>query len=107
MKNFLIETAVAATPTPGLLGGAGAINSTNANVAAGAFLNRIADLLLAIALPLAILAVVFAAYSLIKSQGKPDGYANAKKYLIYVASGIFFIVFARILVTTIYNLIRV
>lgn len=80
------------------------LNSDNANVAAAAFLNRIVDLLLVVAIPLALVSVAYAAFSLIKSQGKPDGYANAKKYLLYVVSGIFFIVFAGILVRTVYSL---
>jgi hypothetical protein len=78
--------------------------SANANVAA--FLNRIATLLLTLAIPLAIIGVIYAAYALITANGKPDGYAKAKKYLLAVATGIFIIVFAAIMVRLSYNLFK-
>ncbi len=80
------------------------LNGGDASAAAGEFLNHIVEILLVLAIPLAILSVVYAAFSLIRSQGKPEGYANAKKYITYVVIGIFFIVFAGILVRTVYSL---
>ncbi|CAN5136511.1 hypothetical protein BH11PAT4_BH11PAT4_1880 [soil metagenome] len=97
---FTISVARAA----GLGANTGVLNGTDPNAAAGEFLNHIVSILLILAVPLAVVSVAYAAFSLIRSQGKPDGYANAKKYLIYTVIGIFLIVFAGILVRTVYSL---
>jgi heme/copper-type cytochrome/quinol oxidase subunit 2 len=96
--------AIPVAKAAGIGADTGILNGSDPNAAAGEFLNHIVDILLMLAIPLAIIAVAFAAYSLIRSQGKPEGYANAKKYLIYVVIGIFLIVFAGILVRTVYSL---
>ena len=77
-----------------------------ANNAVAAVLNRIAELMLVIAIPLAIIGVIYAAIALIRAAGKPDGYTNAKKYLLAVTTGIFLIVFAVIIVRLVYNLFQ-
>jgi Na+-driven multidrug efflux pump len=96
--------AASVAKAAGLGADTGVLNGSDPNAAAGEFLNQIVDILLVLAIPLAILSVTYAAFSLIRSQGKPEGYANAKKYLIYVVIGIFFIVFAGILVRAVYSL---
>jgi len=77
-----------------------------ANNAIAAFLNRIASLLLAVAIPLAIVGVVYAAIALIQASGKPDGYTKARKNLMYVVTGIFLLVFSALIVRWSYNLFQ-
>ena len=79
---------------------------SNANDNVALFLNRIAEILLTVAIPLAIIGVIYAAFALITAAGKPDGYVKAKKYLLAVTTGIFVIVFAALLVKLSYNLFQ-
>jgi|GEM_PF-6884246 len=83
-----------------------ALSSGDANANVAAFLNRIASLLLAVAIPLAVIGVIYAAVALIQSAGKPDAYTKAKKILLYVGTGIFLLVFAALLVQWSYNLFQ-
>ena len=73
-------------------------NADKANSAVAAFFNRIAEILLAIAIPLALAGIIFAAIALIKASGNPDGYKQAKKIILYILSGFIFIALAVVLV---------
>ena len=72
--------------------------SQKINTAAGGgiidLVNRIIDLMISLAYPLAFFAILFIAYTLITSAGNPDAYVKSKKYIGYLVVGIFLIVFA-------------
>lgn len=61
---------------------------------AGDIANGILSLLTSLAYPLAFLALLYTAYILVSSLGKPEAYTTAKKNITYVVIGIFLIVFA-------------
>ena len=86
---------------------ANTLSEGRADAAVQVFFNHLAEILLTVALPLAFIAIVFAAYKLIVAQGNPDAYKNAKNVMMYVLLGIFFVVFAAIIVRFLYNLIKV
>lgn len=73
-------------------------NAENANSAVAAFFNRIAEILLVIAIPLALAGIIFAAIALIRASGNPDGYKQAKKIVLYVLTGFIFIALAVVMV---------
>lgn len=83
------------------------LSEGSADAAAKVFFNHIAEILLTIALPLAFIAILYAAYKLIQARGNPDGYKSAKSIMIYVLTGLFFIAFASIIVRFLYNLIKI
>lgn len=76
------------------------------NTAVGVFLNRIAELLLIVAVPLAIIGVLYAAYSLIIARGNPSGYQEAKTKLLTVFGGLFLLAGAALMVRYFYNLLH-
>ena len=53
--------------------------------------------LTALAYPLAFAAILYTAYLLIMSGGKPDGFATVKKNIVFVTTGLFLIIFAVII----------
>jgi len=59
-----------------------------------ALADRLLHILLAVAYPLAFIAIVYSSYQLIMSSGKPEPYAQAKKNLTYLFIGIFLITIA-------------
>ncbi|MBU6388972.1 hypothetical protein KGQ71_00475 [Patescibacteria group bacterium] len=56
--------------------------------------NRILNVLLVFAYPLAFLALLYSAYLLITSAGKSDAYTKVKKNILYLSIGIFVIAMA-------------
>ena len=70
------------------------------------FVNRIIDIMLSIAYPLAFFSVLYSAYLLITSAGNPDAYAKTKKNVTYLITGVFLIVFAVVGVRFITGLIK-
>lgn len=92
-----VRAAVIELPQSGAL-------SNNANEAAGQFVNRIAELLIALAFPLAVASILYSVYTLLVSQGDPKAYEKVKKILIFMTLGIFLIVFAVVMVRTVYQL---
>lgn len=75
----------------------GSLN-TDAGTGIQALANRILQIIIVFAYPLAFIAIVYSAYQLITSMGKPDAYASAKKNITYVFIGIFLVIFAGIIV---------
>lgn len=80
-------------------------NAANSSEVAQASLNRVLEILLMIALPVAIIAVIYTAYQLITSNGKPDVMEKAKKNLITLVIGIFLVTAAAFLASTFYKLV--
>lgn len=76
---------------------AGPVASKDANEILPNFAERIYHILTQLAYPLAFAAIIYTAYILLTSLGKPEGYERAKKNLIYLVTGIGLIVFTRIL----------
>jgi hypothetical protein len=68
--------------------------------------NHLLNIMLFFAYPLAFIAVVYTAYMLVNSGNKPEGYATAKKNIMYLATGIFLIIFSSILVPHALSLLR-
>ncbi len=60
--------------------------------------NKLLDILVRLAYPLAFIALLYTAYILITSAGKPEAYVTAKKNITYLVIGIFLILFAVIFV---------
>ena len=104
--------AYADTPAflPGLgnLGTSPITSNTSANSGHNLSLlaNRIVDILLAIAFPLAFAAIVYSSYLLITSAGKPEAVQAARKNLTYLVTGIVVIVFGLFVVRFIITLFQ-
>jgi formate/nitrite transporter FocA (FNT family) len=81
-------------------------NSTSTGAGSGAhdIADRALKLLLAFAYPIAFIGIVYTAYQLITSAGKPEPYAAAKKNLTYLVTGIFIITFAAVIVRFFINI---
>lgn len=93
---MFIEKALAAAkvievPSGIFTGGAEAVTP-------GSIANGILGLMTSFAYPLAFLAVMYSAFLLISSAGKPEAMVTAKKNISYVVIGIFLIVFAVVFV---------
>jgi len=71
----------------------GAIND-GPGVGIQSLAERILHILLAVAYPLAFIAILYSSYQLITSAGKPEPYAKAKANLINLFIGIFLIIIA-------------
>jgi hypothetical protein len=82
------------------------LSGSNVNQNVALFLNRVAEILLVLAIPLAIMGIIFTASTLIQAAGKPDGYVKAKKMLLYIVTGIFIIVFAAVFIRLSYSLFQ-
>ena len=80
--------------------------STNPGEGVIAIVNRIIDLLLAVAYPLAFAAIIYSAYLLITSAGNPEAYVKTKKNVMYLITGMFLIVFAIIGVKFITSIVK-
>lgn len=89
---------------------AGLINFPTGNLRQGAgvgvtdLFNRILDLLLAFAYPLAFISLAYCAYMLITSMGNPEAYAKTKKNVTYLVIGLFLVIFAAIIVRFFINI---
>jgi hypothetical protein len=68
----------------------------SANARATELANFIANLIIAIAIPVAVIGIISTAYKLITSQGNPDAMKVAKKNLISLFIGFFIIAFAAL-----------
>jgi len=68
--------------------------------------NRALDLLTFAAYPLGFLCLLFCAWLLLTSAGKPEAWTTAKTNLLNLVLGIFLIVFAAIIVRFITHLFR-
>lgn len=68
--------------------------------------NHILNLMLAIALPLAFVAILYSAFILLTSGGKPEAYAQVKKNVIYLLTGFFLIIFSTIILRFVLTLFR-
>lgn len=83
------------------------LDSGDASANVANFFNRIAEILLVVALPLAAFGLLyFIAAGLIQGGGKPEAWASAKKNFMYIVIGIFIIVFAVVLVRLVTNLFK-
>jgi hypothetical protein len=67
---------------------------------------RIVALLLFFAYPLAFIGLLYSAYLLIVSAGKPEGYNNAKKNITFIITGIFIIVFTTALINIVVSIFK-
>ncbi len=76
----------------------------NANANAAAILNRILDILIAIAWPLGLIGLIFIAFQMVLANGKPDAMVKLKKYMVYLVVGIALIVGSFVLLRTVISL---
>jgi hypothetical protein len=108
--SHLISTSIAhaAAPAADQLGAVpqGAITSDAKN-GVTELASRLLNDLLFLAYPLSFAAVVYSAYLLISSAGNPDAWTKAKKNITNLVIGIFFIVFASILVAMFRKLLSI
>ncbi len=81
----------------GSLGSAGDPNGILPTVA-----NRLANILIAVALPLAVIGILYSAFQLLTKSGDADAFKHAKQNVGYIATGIVVIALAYALV----NLVR-
>ena len=81
------------------------VTPTTGNAIAGAIANRVVEILLFLLLPIAVVGIIYTAYQLITSNGKPDVYEKAKKNLIGLLIGIFLIVSSVTLSQWFYTLV--
>ena len=79
-------------------------DSSTVSTSAGNLANFVLNFLTALALPLAVAGIIYSAYIMIVSSGNPDAYTKAKKNLLYIVGGIFLIVFAATIVSSISGL---
>ena len=101
LRDILIQKVSAATPTP-----TGQLNlqfptgklSTAPGAGVQALGDRILQILVDLAYPLAIICIIYTAYILISSSNSPDGYTKAKKNITYLIIGVFLIIFASVFV---------
>lgn len=104
MGNWFLETAAAYTFS---LGGAEELqNAETANSAIAALFNRIAEILLVVAIPLALVGIIFAAISLIQAAGNPEGYKQVKKTIMMILTGFVFIALAAVIVRFLVSLFQ-
>jgi hypothetical protein len=82
-----------------------AINSGDASTAVGGFFNRIAELMLIVAVPLAFIAILWAGYSLITGKGKPEAYKLTQSIIIQLATGFILLLGATLIVQWVYSFI--
>ena len=75
----------------------GEINSSTTNSLPDAFVSRALQIMGDIAIPLAIVAIIYSSYTLITGAGSPDAMEKAKKNISYLVGGLALILFARIL----------
>jgi membrane glycosyltransferase len=68
------------------------------------FINRIIEILLSLAYPLAFAAIVYSSFILITSNGNPDAFTKVKKNLTYLVTGLFLIVFSVVAIRFISSL---
>jgi hypothetical protein len=59
--------------------------------------NRIADIMAALAYPLAFVGIIYSVYLLIVNSGNADALKTTKKNIGYIAGGIFLLVFTAII----------
>ncbi|HSI20841.1 MAG TPA: hypothetical protein VLA04_04055 [Verrucomicrobiae bacterium] len=69
-----------------------------------ALANRLADIMSAIAYPLAFVGIVYSVYLLIANSGNPDAFKTTKKNIVNIAGGIFLLVFSVILFNFVANI---
>lgn len=108
MKEFfylLADKTLAADSIIGTGGFTGPLD-TKAGTGIVALAERIYQLFIAVAYPLAFIALLYVSYTLITSAGNPEGYAKAKKQMIYVITGIFLIVFSTVLINLVIGLLN-
>jgi hypothetical protein len=60
--------------------------------------NRLADIIAALAYPLAFIGIVYSVYLLIVNSGSPDALKKTKQNIIYIAVGIFILLTASIII---------
>jgi hypothetical protein len=63
--------------------------STDPGTGVQVLLERVVNLMLDVAIPLAFIGIVYTAWQVITSAGKPDAYGAARKNIAYIATGIF------------------
>ena len=73
------------------------------NAAVGVVLNHVGQILITLALPLAIAAILFAGYRILNGAGDTKAYDAAKSILLWVFMGSFFVLGATLIVGTIYR----
>lgn len=77
--------------------------NTDAGTGVQDLLNRIVNLMLALAFPLAFIGIVFSAWKLISSAGNAAALATAKKNIIYITIGIAVLTLGLVVIKVIYN----
>lgn len=90
---MLIETVHAASNVVDITGGV-LQKGKDGLVSPGLIVNGVLGLITSLAYPLAFLAILYSAYILISSVGKPEAFTTAKKNISFLLIGIFLIVFA-------------
>ena len=93
LYDVLVTKALAANPINFLNLPERAVD-TRAGFGLVDFVNRIIEILLSLAYPLAFASIVYSAYVLITSNGNPDAFTKLKKNLTYLITGLFLIVFS-------------
>jgi hypothetical protein len=93
LYNLLVSTALAANPINFLNLPERQID-TQAGFGLVDFVNRIIEILLSLAYPLAFASIVYSAYVLISSNGNPDAFTKVKKNILYMVTGLFLIIFS-------------
>jgi hypothetical protein len=68
------------------------------NASVGLFANQILVLILAFAVPVGVLGLMWVAYQLLTSNGKPDAMNHLKKYLGYLTIGILLLIGSLVIV---------
>lgn len=77
------------------------------NPAINILAHNLLSLLIVIATPIALAALLYTGYILITSAGKPEAYKKAKQNLGFVVVGIFLIVFATTIVRFVVSLLNI
>jgi len=68
--------------------------------------NHIAEILISLAIPLAVVGVFWTAYTLLSSQGDPAAFAKAKKNATNIIIGALLILFAVVIFNYVYSFFR-
>ncbi len=80
--------------------------NTDPNAILPAIANRLADIMSAIAYPLAFVGLVYTVYLLIANSDNPDALKTTKKNIINIAGGIFLLVFSVIFFNIVANIFK-
>lgn len=100
-QKYLKETPFVAGILNLPVGDLGLGNNADPNAILPAVANRIADILTALAYPIAFIGIIYTVYTLVANSGNPDALKTAKKNIGYIAGGIFLF----ILSVAIFNLV--